>query len=187
MIRSRSIAGRVLRGYRHAIAETMATGQATEHSYRPALQALVEGLGSDAVRAVNEPSHVACGAPDFVVTRGDVPIGHIECKDIGANLERVESDEQLKRYRAGLPNLILTDYLEFRRYAHGELRETTRVGRIDGQGDLRRYRGCKKHRRVIRCVPRGRSSDDCRSAQARRTNGGQGPAVAGRYWADSEE
>ena len=52
----------------------MATGQATEHSYRPALQALVEGLGGDGVRAVNEPSHVACGAPDFVVARFIVPV-----------------------------------------------------------------------------------------------------------------
>ena len=34
--------------------------------------------------------------------------------DIGSDLDRVESDEQLKRYRAGLPNLILTDYVEFR-------------------------------------------------------------------------
>ena len=124
------------RAYRRAVSGTLATGQATEHSYRPALQALVEGLGGDAVRAVNEPSHVACGAPDFVVTRGGVPIGHIECKDIGANLNRVASNEQLKRYRAGLPNLILTDYLEFRRYAGGELRETGRVGRIDDQGGV---------------------------------------------------
>lgn len=121
------------RAYRRAIAETMATGQATEHSYRPALQALTEGLGGDGVRAVNEPSHAACGAPDFVVARDGLPIGHIECKDIGANLDRIESDEQLTRYRAGLPNLILTDYLEFRWYVYGELRDTARVGRIDGQ------------------------------------------------------
>ena len=136
MIGPRSPANQSFRAYRRAVSGTLATGQATEHSYRPALQALVEGLGGDAVRAVNEPSHVACGAPDFVVTRGDVPIGHIECKDIGANLDRVESDEQLKRYRAGLPNLVLTDYLEFRRYAQGELREMARVGRIDGQGGV---------------------------------------------------
>ena len=133
MIGSRSMISGAFRAYRRAIAETMATGQATEHSYRPALQALTEGLGGDGVRAVNEPSHVACGAPDFVVTRNGLPIGHIECKDIGANLDRVESDEQLKRYRAGLPNLILTDYLEFRWYAYGELRDTARVGRLDGQ------------------------------------------------------
>ena len=145
MIQSRSTANLAFRAYRRAVSGTPATGQATEHSYRPALQALIEGLGGDAVRAGNEPSHVACGAPDFVVTRGNVPIGHIECKDIGTNLDRAEADERLKRYRSGLPNLILTDYLEFRRYAQGELRETTRVGRIDGQGGVAAYTGSARN------------------------------------------
>lgn len=133
---NRSTASGAFRAYRRAISETLATEQATEHSYRPALQALVEGLGGDGVRAVNEPSHIACGAPDFVVVRGGVPMGHIECKDVGAYLDGVESDEQLKRYRAGLPNLVLTDYLEFRRYADGELHETARLGRIDSQSGI---------------------------------------------------
>ena len=130
------IARGALRAYRRSVSETLATGQATEHSYRPALQALAEELGGDGVRAVNEPSHVACGAPDFVVVRGGVPMGHIECKDVGAHLDRAEAGEQLSRYRDGLPNLILTDYLEFRRYADGEWRETARLGRIDGQGGI---------------------------------------------------
>ncbi len=130
------IANRALRAYRRTLSETLATGQATEHSYRPALPALVEELGGDGVRAVNEPSHVACGAPDFVIVCSGVPMGHIECKDIGVHLNRVESDEQLTRYRAGLPNLILTDYLEFRRYADADLCETARLGRIDGQGGI---------------------------------------------------
>ena len=119
-----------LRAYCRAISQVLATGQATEHSYRPALQTLVQRLGGDGVVAVNEPSHVACGAPDFIVQRQGVPIGHIECKDLPANLHAVETTEQLARYRAGLPNLILTDYMEFRWYAHGDLRETARLGRI---------------------------------------------------------
>ena len=122
------------RTYRHEVARTYATGQATEHSYRPALQALIQALGGTGVRALNEPAQVACGAPDFIVERNGVPIGHIECKDVGANLNRVENDEQLRRYREGLPNLILTDYLEFRWYAAGESREAARIGRLDGQG-----------------------------------------------------
>ena len=125
-----------LRTYRRAVSETLATGHATEHSYRPALKALVEALGRNRVRAINEPSHVACGAPDFVVVRVDVPIGHIECKDVPVPLEQAAASAQLRRYRAGLPNLILTDYLEFRWYADGELRESARLGRIDGHGGI---------------------------------------------------
>ena len=127
---------KAIRDYRREVERTRATGQATEHSYRPAFQALVQELGGAGVRALNEPSHVECGAPDFIVERRGVPIGHIECKDIGADLNRAECGKQLKRYRAALPNLILTDYLKFRWYADGELRETAQLGRFDRRGAI---------------------------------------------------
>ena len=134
-----------LRAYRRAISQLLATGQATEHSYRPALQTLVQALSGDGLRAINEPSHVVCGAPDFIVECRRVPIGHIECKDIGTNLDRIETDEQLTRYRTGLPNLVLTDYLpEFRWYAYGELLETARLGRIDNQRRITTDKGSAK-------------------------------------------
>ena len=125
-----------LRAYCHQIAQTHATRQATEHSYRPVFASLIEALGGNQLRALNEPSHIACGAPDFIVERGGVPTGHVECKDGGVNLDEVENDEQLRRYRDGLPNLILTSYLEFRWYTEGQLRETARLGRFDGKDRL---------------------------------------------------
>ena len=123
-----------VRGYLRSIADTHATGHATEHSYRPALQTLIEALGGDGVKALNEPSHVECGAPDFIVEHNGVPIGHIECKDVGAHLSQVEESDQLKRYREGLPNLVLTDYLEFRWYVDGSLRQSARIGYLTPQG-----------------------------------------------------
>ena len=122
-----------LRAYGHQIAQLHATRQATEHSYRPAFASLVEALGGDRVRTLNEPSHVACGAPDFIVERSGVPTGHVECKDVGVRLDDVENDAQLRRYRDGLPNLILTNYLDFRWYTEGQLRQTARLGRLNGQ------------------------------------------------------
>ena len=121
-----------LRAYLRDVRQTRATGQATEHSYRPALKTLIEALGGAGTDAINEPTHSAAGAPDFIVERDGVPIGHIECKDIGQNLDAAETSEQLQRYRGALPNLILTDYLEFRWYVDGELRETARLGRAGG-------------------------------------------------------
>ena len=126
-----------LRAYGREVAQARASGQATEHTYRPALKTLIETLGGGEVSALNEPSHVACGAPDFIVEHGGVPIGHVECKDVGTDLEDTADSEQLQRYRQGLPNLILTDYLEFRWYANGALRESARLGRLDGQGVIR--------------------------------------------------
>ena len=120
---------------------THGSGQATEHSYRPALKALIEARGGGDVQAINEPSHGEYGAPDFIVQRGGVPLGHIECKDVGANLGAAEESEQLLRYRDALPNLILTDYLEFRWYVDGELRERARLGRFDGNGAYKPQQG----------------------------------------------
>ena len=125
-----------IRAYLGSVRDTRATGHATEHSYRPALEELVETLGDDGMKALNEPSQVACGAPDFIVEHSGVPIGHIECKDLGVNLDVAEKSEQLKRYRGGLPNLILTDYLEFRWYAEGVFRDSARLGRFNGQGGV---------------------------------------------------
>lgn len=125
-----------LRTYCREIKEKQATGQATEHSYRSALEVLIQGFGDKQVRVLNEPSQVACGAPDLIVEHHNVPVGHVECKDVGTNLNQVENDEQIQRYRKGLPNLILTDYLEFRWYVEGELRKVERLGRVDGKNKI---------------------------------------------------
>jgi len=122
--------------YRKSIGATHGTGQATEHSYRPALQKLLEEVGGSHVEAINEPTQADYGAPDFIVELRQVPIGHIECKDVGTNLDTEEESEQLKRYRNALPNLILTDYLQFRWYVDGELRAEARLGRFDNAGRL---------------------------------------------------
>ena len=121
-----------IRAYVKDVRRIRETGQATEHSYRSSLATLIETLGGQGVSALNEPAQIACGAPDFIVERNGAPLGHIECKDLGVNLNSVTDSEQLKRYRDGLPNLILTDYLEFRWYAEGTLRESASLGRLSG-------------------------------------------------------
>ncbi len=109
------------------------TGSATEHTYRAALKEFIEVLGTG-VTAINEPKREACGAPDFVVRKSALSIGYIEAKDIGKSLDEAEDSEQLGRYRKSLHNLILTDYLEFRWYVDGDLREKTKLARL-GKGN----------------------------------------------------
>lgn len=105
--------------YRNELHDKLATGQATEPTHYGTLAALLETLADD-VTALVQPQHVInCGAPDIAVKRGPAPIGYVECKNIGANLNEIAKTEQLQRYRDALPNLILTDYLEFRWYVCG--------------------------------------------------------------------
>src|SRR4030042_940935 len=84
--------------YIHALERKLALGDATEHTHRSALEALIGNLSS-AVTATNEPKHIECGAPDFIVRKGSVTVGYIEAKDIGKSLDEVEKSEQLNRYR----------------------------------------------------------------------------------------
>ena len=126
-----------LKSYLSAIQQALKAGNATEHTHRPALKALIEDLGGADVRATNEPKQIACGAPDFIVTRGVVPLGYIEAKDVGIDLAKTEKSEQLCRYRESLGNLVLTDYLEFRWYLDGELRLTASLPRPDRNGRIR--------------------------------------------------
>src|ERR1039458_6538316 len=49
--------------------------------------------------------------------------------------------EQFGRYRDGLPNWILTDYLEFRWYVNGERRLTARLAEVDGKGKVKAIPG----------------------------------------------
>ena len=104
------------------------TGVATEHSYRSALEVLLNGL-EEGVTALNEPKRVNCGAPDFIVQRGEFVIGHAEAKDIGLNLRAMKdaNKEQQRRYRKALPNLIYTNYLDWDFYRNGERFESVTI------------------------------------------------------------
>lgn len=126
-----------IQSYIHAIEKALAVGDATEHTHRPALKALIESLAAG-VTATNEPKHIDCGAPDFVIRKGVTTIGYIEAKDVGKNLDEIEKTDQLKRYRHSLTNLILTDYIEFRWYVDGEKRLAARLGTLTREGKIRR-------------------------------------------------
>jgi hypothetical protein len=53
--------------YLHEIQRNLSSGNATEHTHRPALKKLIESLASG-ITATNEPKREECGAPDFVVS-----------------------------------------------------------------------------------------------------------------------
>lgn len=113
--------------YLKDIAQKLAKGNATEHTYRSALSNLSAALLSSNYALTNEPKRQACGAPDYILDADGIPIGYIEAKDIGTDLDKVENSDQMRRYLASLDNLILTDYLEFRFYRSGAKIRTIRI------------------------------------------------------------
>ena len=112
-------------GYLAALHRIHSRRDTTEHTYRPALKTFVETF-DPSITAVNEPARQRCGAPDHILTRNDLPLGYIETKNIGKNLDDPEYKEQLDRYRAALSNLIVTNYTRFQFY-----RDTRKIADID--------------------------------------------------------
>ncbi len=110
-------------------------GDAREESFYPALAGMLKAVADDTgrthVRVTTLPKPTDAGNPDFRLWNGtDRIIGYIEAKrPTEERLDAVEDSEQLARYRATFPNLILTNFLEFRLYRNGELVQTVLAGR----------------------------------------------------------
>jgi len=109
-------------------------GNATEHTFRGDLQQLIETLVPE-IRATNEPKRQTCGAPDYILTKGDIPVGFIEAKDLGdkdlAGAKKTGNKEQFDRYKASLNNIFFTDYLDFHLYREGEFVTQIAIGKIE--------------------------------------------------------
>lgn len=104
-------------GYLERVRTLYASGQTTEHSFRPALVELFQSI-DPTLSIINEPKHLTdVGAPDFVFNRDNVAIGWCEAKDIGKDVRKFAANDYSKaqkdRYRKGLPNLIYTNGLDF--------------------------------------------------------------------------
>ena len=108
-------------------------GNTTEHSFRGDLQTLLETFLPD-IHVTNEPQRIKCGAPDYILSRKEIPIGYIEAKDLGEDLSNKKHKEQFTRYKEALPNLIITNYLDYQLYIDGALVSTYSIGTLaDGR------------------------------------------------------
>ncbi len=121
-----------IKTYIKALQKTYATDRAGEHSYRPAMKALLEAIILDSL-AINEPKPTTFGAPDFAVNIREIPVGYIEAKNIGVNLDDAKHEEQVARYTQALDNLIYTDYLTFRLIREGKQVAEARIAEVQGK------------------------------------------------------
>jgi hypothetical protein len=101
-------------GYLEQIRAKFESGQATEHSYRSALEALFQSI-DPAIEVINEPKKSDGGMLNFLFQRDGVPFGWAEAKDIDKDVIKLKgySVEQRKRYENAYPNLIYTNGVDF--------------------------------------------------------------------------
>jgi len=139
IIHTQSFHTMTLHQYIDSINKRYTLGNATEHTFRGDLQNLLESL-VPAIHATNEPKRQNCGAPDYILTMNDIPIGFIEAKDIGDKdldgIKKTGNKEQFDRYKASLNNIIFTDYLDFHLYRDGQFVRKIAIGEVNDKGTI---------------------------------------------------
>ena len=124
----------MIKKYLKNIAKTSIHDDQREESYYPAIASLMSEfadlINKKEVTVTILPKKTEAGNPDFRIWDGNNKIvGYIEAKIPNTDLNRVEVSEQLVRYLSIFPNVILTDFYEFRLYRNGELIEKVSIGR----------------------------------------------------------
>ncbi len=120
--------------YLKDLASAAGHGDAREESFYPALKKMLEEIaratGRTHVDVTTLPRPTEGGNPDFRLWNGSDQIGYIEAKKpTEERLNDIEETEQLQRYLTTFPNLILTNFLEFRLYREAVPVETVSAGR----------------------------------------------------------
>jgi len=126
---------RMLKSYLQNIFKIANRVDATEESFYSALKSLLmeiaEANNKSNIHITTLPKKTEAGNPDFRVWDGKQHIvGYVEAKAPTIdNLNQIEDSEQLERYRHTFPNLVLTNFFEFRLYRNGDLISKVSIAR----------------------------------------------------------
>lgn len=120
--------------YLKSLFEITKRGDAREESYYSALEYLIDALAGHfdktKVQVTTLPKKTEAGNPDFRVWDGTLAqIGYIEAKSPQSDLDDIEDSPQLRRYLDTFPNLILTNFYEFRLFRKGQKIDTVLLAR----------------------------------------------------------
>lgn len=126
---------KLLEQYLKNLTNTFKRGDAREESYYKHLDELVKQYAENQkfkkVDVTILPKKTEAGNPDFRIWDGKNHItGYIEAKEPSVtNLDYIEGTGQLKRYLSTFPNVILTNFYEFRLYRDGQRIAKVMIGR----------------------------------------------------------
>ena len=122
----------VLTTYLKTIAEKTMRPDSTESSYYGAVETLFSDFPLEKgrkTRVTTLPKRTEAGNPDFRVWDGEnFIVGYIEAK-LPGDLDNPRHQEQFDRYTSTFPNVILTDFYDFRLFRDGIQIDSATIGR----------------------------------------------------------
>jgi len=125
----------MLKDYLKKIAEISNRGDAREESFYSTLEELLKKYAESTnlrnIYVTTLPKKTEAGNPDFRIWDGKQRItGYIEAKPPTVEyLDQIETSPQLKRYLHTFPNVILTNFFEFRLYRNSTMIEKVAITR----------------------------------------------------------
>ncbi|MBS3742651.1 MAG: N-6 DNA methylase, partial [Candidatus Cloacimonetes bacterium] len=139
----------MIKSYLKNITKKYLQGDAREESYYELLNELLYNFAEENnydIDITTLPKKTEAGNPDFRIWDGVAHItGYIEAKKPEVeNLDSIQVSEQLERYITTFPNVILTNFHEFRLYRHGELIERVSIARFFTLKELKKVPSAEK-------------------------------------------
>ena len=133
---------KVLNAYLKEIHKTYAKRNFREESFYSSLKGLFENCSGffpveEGAGVLVSPKRTEVGIPDILIRTDSEEIGNIEAKTPDSNLQEVEKSEQIQRYRNAIPNLILTNFLDFKLYRDGKLRYSVEICKLSALQGLK--------------------------------------------------
>jgi len=113
----------MIQKYLNKLNKKLQAGDASERTYYPVLENFLDKYSKRTDRKLTvtiEPKNTNVGIPDFKLTSCTKLFVYIEAKDIDKDLDKIDL-EQVKKYLADYPKVILTNFIEFRLYENNEL------------------------------------------------------------------
>ncbi|MFH1196066.1 MAG: type ISP restriction/modification enzyme [bacterium] len=119
--------------YLKKLSEQYASGDSREESFYDSLKQLIVEHSETKRKKIHVtilPKKTDAGNPDFKISDNhNRVIGYIEAKTIGADLDKFEHTDQLQRYINTFPNVILTNFTDFRLYRDGKFVDKVFIAR----------------------------------------------------------
>jgi len=115
--------------YINSLNSNFKSGLANEQACQGNLQSLLKSYDKK-LKVTNDSVFVAIGAPDYYISKTNIPVGFINTEDIGIDLKSNFLKDKFDRYIKSLNNILITNYLEFQFYNNGEFKKSVQIAEI---------------------------------------------------------